>query len=123
MPAMDPQWVTYQGQTPNIDTVNLSPAAAVTATANGSSVLLGDRGTLRLLLNVTAASGTTPTLDVAIQTSFDGSTWRAVAAFAQKTTTGTERKSFTGIDRYVRATYTVGGTTPSFTFTVKGEAV
>lgn len=120
---MPRDFTTFRGQSVNLDDVTLSPAGAVTTTANGSSVALGDRGTVRLLLNVTAASGTTPTLDVSIQTSYDGTTWRAVAAFAQKTTVSNERKSFTGIDRYIRAVYTVGGTTPSFTFTVTGEAV
>lgn len=126
MPMLDPQFVTYRGQTPNIDVVNLSPAAPVTATANGTAVLLGDRGTVRLLLDVTAENdaATAETLDVSIQTSFDNVTWRAVAAFTQATGVTSERKSFTGIDRYIRAVYTIGGTGgPSFTFTIKGEAV
>lgn len=126
MPTLDPQFVTFRGQTPNLDVIDLSPAAPVTTTANGTAVLLGDRGTVRLKLDVTAENdaATAETLDVSIQTSFDGTTWRAVAAFAQITNVGNERKSFTGIDRYIRAVYTVGGTGgPSFTFTVKGEAV
>jgi hypothetical protein len=82
---------------------------------------VADKGTARLLLAVTAASGTTPTLDVVIQTSHDGTTWRTAHTFTQATATGTQRASFP-VDRFVRATWTVGGTTPSFTFAVTGEA-
>jgi hypothetical protein len=112
------------GQFADIDDVELAASAARTATGQGAAVALGDRGTLRLLLDVTAASGTGPTLDVTVETSFDGATgWRSLGTFAQKTAVASERKSFPGCDRYVRATWTVGGTTPSFTFSVAGEAV
>lgn len=106
-----------------IDDVTLHSSAARTATYTATGVAIGDKGTLRLLLDVTAASGTSPTIDVAVQTSYDNSTWRAVASFAQLTAAGSERKSFTGIDRYARIVATIGGTTPSFTFSVSGEAV
>lgn len=109
----------YAATTP----VTLHASAARTTTANGSAIELGDKGTLRLLLSVTANSGTDETLDVAVETSYDGTTWRSVAAFAQKTGTGTERKSFSGMDRFARVAWTIGGTdTPSFTFAVTGEA-
>lgn len=106
------------------DTVDatLAASAARTATANGSSFELGDRGVICLKLDVTAASGTSPTLDVSIETSEDGTTWRSLGAFAQKTAAGAERKSFAGCDRFVRPVFTIGGTTPSFTFSVAGEA-
>lgn len=112
------------GEISNITDVTLAASAARTATGNGSAVALGDLGTVRLLLDVTAASGTTPTLDVTVETSYDGSTgWTSLGTFAQKTAAGTQRKSFSGCDRYVRATWTIGGTTPSFTFSIAGEAV
>ncbi len=99
---------------------NLHPSATRTATVTTSAIELGDKGTARLVLDVTAASGTTPTLDVTIQTSRDRSTWYTAGTFAQKTGTGTERKGFV-VDRHVRAVCTIGGTTPSFTFAVTGE--
>lgn len=107
------------------DTLDMTVLTSGTRTTTGSGVVVetGDRGTLRLTLTVTAASGTSPTLDVSIETSHDGTTWRSLGAFAQKTTVVTERKSFTGADRFVRATYTIGGTTPSLTFAVTGECV
>lgn len=93
-----------------------------TATFNSASIELGDLPTMCIDLTVSAASGTTPTLDVTIQTSKDNATWRTVASFAQKTGVSTERKSFTGCDRFVRANCVIGGTTPSFTFDITGEA-
>lgn len=51
---------------------------------------VGSRGVARLALEVTAKSGTSPTLDVAVETSPDGLTaWRKVGtAFDQKTDVG-----------------------------------
>jgi hypothetical protein len=92
-----------------------------------------------LTLNITAASGTTPTLDVKVQiadgagTFFDltDSAGNAVA-FAQKTTTGSDTlkicpgivekltttgKQYNGqLPRSYRLVSTLGGTTPSFTY-------
>ncbi len=108
------------------DVVLAEPGTVVTATANGTTVLKPvNKATARLVLDVTAASGTTPSLTVNVQTSYDnGDTdaWRTVASFAAKTGVAKERKSFS-IDRYVRLSYTVSGTTPSFTFGVTGEIV
>ncbi len=104
-------------------------AETKTATANGNGVELGDVGTLRLKLNVTAASGTTPTLDIKVQTSADNGVtdaWRDLAvsaSFGQKTGVAAEQKCFVGCDRWVRVVKTIGGTTPSFTYTIFGEAV
>lgn len=94
-----------------------------TATGNGPQISVGQFQTLRLTLDVTAASGTTPSLTVTLQTSSDGATWVAVAAFAAATTVGTQRKAFSGLDRYARCVWTISGTTPSLTFSVTGEAL
>jgi hypothetical protein len=98
----------------------LAASAVRTANGAGSAVEAADKGVARLLLDVTARSGTTPTLDVVIQTSHDGTTWRTAHTFTQATATGQQRAAF-AIDRFVRASWTVGGTTPSFTFSIKGE--
>lgn len=103
--------------------INLHPSAARTATGTGSvSEETAHRRNLALVLAITAASGTTPTLDVTVQTSRDGSTWYTAGTFTQATTTGTERKVF-ALDRYVRVIWTIGGTTPSFTWSAAGELV
>lgn len=103
--------------------VTLAPSVARTANGQGGPYVMGARGTLRLSLAVTAASGSTPSLTVTVEASGDGSSWYPVGTFAAKTTTGTERKSFSGIDRYARVSWAITGTTPSFTFSVAGEAV
>lgn len=105
--------------------VVMLPSAARTATVAGDWFDVGDAHTLRLLLDVTAASGTTPTFDVTVQTRKDASdaSPRSVGTFTQKTTTGTERKAFCGFDRQARVNVTIGGTTPSFTASITGEMV
>ncbi len=80
---------------------------------------------LRIQLDVTAASGTTPTLDVVIEDTLDGTNWNTVGtAFTQKTAAGREVKDITGLFHgQMRVRWTIGGTTPSFTFSVKGVFV
>ncbi len=104
--------------------------STVTSTATGvvgSSVEVSGHGTARLDLVISAVSGTTPSMTVTIQTSFDnGATdaWRTVAAFPAQTAAGTVRQSFTGLDRWIRANVTAEtGTTPSFTYSLSGELV
>ncbi len=73
------------------------------------------------LLSVSAASGTTPTLDVKLEHSSDGSSWADVTggAFTQQNAVNGELISFSGtINRHVRAVWTIAGGTPSFTFNV-----
>lgn len=97
-------------------------SAARTTSGNSSAFLVGDDNTVNVLLDVSAASGTTPTLDVKVQWSMDnGTTWGEASSadtLAQKTTTGNELKSFTAKAPHARVVWTVGGTTPSFTFSV-----
>ena len=97
------------------------PAAAYTATANGpSSVWDGNPGEwLSILIAVTAASGTTPTLDCKVQWSFDGVTFvdaETADSFAQITGVKSVVKQFVVKGPLYRLVYTIGGTTPSFTF-------
>lgn len=109
----------------NFAVLELFSAAARTASANGTGVDLqgyvnpGGRQ-MKAYLNVGAASGTTPTLDVKIQESDDDSTYTDIsgATFTQATAAITEEIHFRTSKRYVRAVATIGGTTPSFTFCV-----
>lgn len=104
--------------------VLVHPSAARTANGNGQAILDSDRGdTLSLLVAVTAASGTTPTLDLAVEWSHDGSTWAPAEtpdAFTQITATGSKVKTFTVKAPHYRVVWVIGGTTPSFTFSVRG---
>lgn len=114
-------YMTSTGRWADTQTVSLAASAARTATGSGTGVELGDRSVARLVLDISAASGTTPTLDVVVQCSSDNATWYTAGTFTQATGTGTERK-VVNLDRYVRASWTIGGTTPSFTFSLTGEA-
>jgi hypothetical protein len=98
----------------------LVPSAA--RTASGDSGPLSGWGvpsTARVQLNVTAAAGTTPTLDVVVEDTLDGTNWNVVGTFAQKAAAGREVINISApfADR-LRVRWTVAGTTPSFTFDV-----
>lgn len=100
----------------------LAASAARTTTGNGTAVTGWSRsaGAAVVKLDVTAASGTTPSLTVTVQDSPDGSTWTTRDTFAAKTTTGNETRSLPGgLAPNVRASWTITGTTPSFTFSVQ----
>ena len=125
MPLYTPGYSTRSGRFANLLGTTLFAAGTVlTATTTSNSIELGDRGTARITLAVTAAAGTNPTLDVQLQTSPDGSTWTNLgSAFTQATGVTSQRKIFTGLDRFIQAVATIGGTGgPSFTFSLDGEA-
>lgn len=97
------------------------PSAARTAPGNSGPLLAyGFPKALRAQLNVTAASGTTPTLDVIIEDSVDGgTTWNTIGTFAQKTAIGREVINITTpFTPLLRVRWTIAGGTPSFTFAV-----
>lgn len=101
--------------------VILQPTAALTTTGNGASVdnavatTKGGAGHI----HVTAVAGTTPTLDAKIQHSVDDSVWVDLITFTQLTAIGKQRVEVTGtVNRYLRATRTIGGGSPSFTTTI-----
>jgi hypothetical protein len=92
-----------------------------TATATGTAIPIDEYSGVIAYLNITAASGTTPTLDIKFQDSPDNVTFHDIpsAAFTQAITTGTQRLSVTPAGRYIRAVATITGTTPSFTFDIQ----
>lgn len=97
-------------------------ASAARTTSANSGVLsgFGPPKTIRAQLDVTAASGVAPTLDVVIEDSLDGGTnWNTVATFAQKTAAGREVVNVTTpFADLLRVRWTIGGAAPSFTFSV-----
>lgn len=98
-------------------------SAARTATGNETSVAraTADHNNVALTLNVTAASGTTPSMTLALQWSADGTNWGAADpadTFTAVTTTGVVSKAFAVKAPFWRVAWTISGTTPSFTFTV-----
>lgn len=101
-------------------TANLNAASggAITSTGQSASVHVGGYSEAIAMLNVTAASGTTPTLDVKLQTSYNGTDWYDIAtAFTQATAVSKQAGlKATNLGQFLRAVWTIGGTTPSFTF-------
>jgi hypothetical protein len=105
--------------------LNLVPLQA--RNANGSQNFSGmglPDGPLKFDLEVTAASGTSPTLNVSVQESVDGgATYTNKASFAQKTGAGSETITVSPPHRdYMRINWTIGGSgSPSFTFSVRSD--
>ena len=120
-------------------------AAATTATSANIAIPKADE--YSILINTTAATGTSPTCDIVFQTSYDKGTtyvnmpvrsaqitaaavqWFTIrrglgwgeAAFNQAgvaDTGGALAKNTVFDPAYVKFKYTIGGTNPSFTFTV-----
>lgn len=102
-------------------------SAAITTTQTSASVLgaqssvstAGQLQSIVLGLAVTVVSGTSPTLDVVIQESFDnGTTWEDVYHYQRVTTVLTKALMSPSLllrGTHYRVVRTVGGTTPSFT--------
>lgn len=109
-----------QANTPN-STVTLLASAARTATASAAGVAgFAAANNLVVQLEVTAASGTLPTLDLVMQDTVDGTNWNTVSTFTQATGTTREVKRVdTPFTDTLRVTFVIGGTNPSFTFSVK----
>lgn len=84
----------------------------------GPSAAAGTATSVLLTVHCTAASGTTPTLDVSLEESADGSNWTAItgSGITQMTAAGNHVAAAAVSKNYVRVTSTVGGTTPSFTY-------
>lgn len=76
---------------------------------------------LNVVLDCTAASGTSPTLDVEVQWSHDGTTWASAESadsFGQLTAAATKVEQYAIKGTHYRVKWTIGGTSPSFTFSV-----
>ena len=97
----------------------IKASGAVTTTSQSSLFEEGTGDELAVMLDVTAVSGTTPSMTVSVQWSNDGSTWFTADpadAFTAITAATKVTKSFTIKGLYARLNYAITGTTPSFTF-------
>jgi hypothetical protein len=97
-------------------------ALAVSGNTDGTAQELGDKGVARLTLTASAVGAGT-TVTVYVETSKDNSSFRNVGNFTGLAAPGTEIKSFSGLDRWVRIRYAFVGGTTTATLTVSGEAV
>ena len=96
----------------------LTALAAQTATGNGTSQDNSAATTSGAVahLHITAVSGTTPSMTVIVQHSTNNSTWTTLGSFSAATAVGSQTLQISGtVNRYVRASFTISGTDPSFT--------
>jgi hypothetical protein len=100
-----------------------APGTPITETGTGTARQLGDipaGSKMYGALHVIAASGTTPTLDVVVQSDDNDAMTSATSrmVFAQATGISSEWLPLAGVitDDYWRLSITVGGTTPSFSY-------
>lgn len=122
MPLNTSQYATARGQD-----VTVLASGAITASGQSAAIDVGGAGTLRAQVQVSAVSGTSPSITVTIQTSHDAAAtdaWRtAGAAYTALTGVANSPYQCFVVDRYVRVSYVVSGTTPSLTTAVVAEAV
>lgn len=101
-----------------------TPLASAARTASGNSVAFDfpeSFDELLVYLDITAVAGTSPTLLVVYEVSPDGVRWFEHSAFASKNAAGKDVLKLQQIGRKGRIGFTVGGTSPSFTFRVDVE--
>lgn len=117
--------------------LTIETSAARNATANGTTITNASGRGAMFYINVTAASGTTPTLVVQLQVQDPVSTsWIDITGAATASITGTGLSMLTvcpgiveaantkvaqGLPRVFRFRWTIGGTTPSFTFSIGAQ--
>jgi hypothetical protein len=102
--------------------LTLLSSSIVTTNGNTADINVGNYKEGIFFLNVTAVSGTSPTLDVSIQSKDPVSgVYFTIANFTQVTDITSQSICITScMGSIIRVQYKVGGTNPSFTFSVGG---
>lgn len=122
--------ITKEGSGPLV----FKASGAETTSTTHAQFETGAQSTLAVVVDVTAASGTTPTLTVVVEGSIDNSTWftlgtigtngynvgSVATAVSNITGTVTVRGAFPAT-QFVRTRSVIGGTTPSFTYSATGD--
>lgn len=99
--------------------VTVKTSGATTTTGQTAGFPCGYQSTLDVFVDVTAASGTTPSLTVNVEWSYDNATWFAADtadSFTAITAATKKVKEFAVKGNYARLNYTISGTTPSLTW-------
>lgn len=101
-------------------TAPLTARTAATGTTAVIDNLVSSANGASALMVCTAVAGTaSPTMTFTVQHSADNVTYVPLVAFVAQTTTGDQRVSVpagTTVNRYIRGSWAITGTTPSFTF-------
>lgn len=101
-----------------------SSAKTSTGNSNPQGSTLGNR--VVIAVDVTAVSGTTPSMTLSVQWSHDGTTWidaDVADAFVAITAAKKTVKDFVMKAPIWRLVWTISGTTPSFTFSARSYTV
>lgn len=101
-------------------------SAARTTSGDSGGQSCGQYAKLAILINVTAFSGTTPTINFTVEWSHDKTTYAAANtsdAFTQIVGVSARTMLFDTKGPYYRLVWAVAGTTPSFTFTASQYAI
>lgn len=96
-------------EAPKTNSKAVLASAARTASTTSTPFATEDNVAVEATLKVTAVAGTAPTLDLALETSFDGVLWDTVGSFPQKTAAGTHTKVFGPLGPQCRWRSTIGG--------------
>lgn len=99
-------------------------AASAARTTTGNSGVIGGvvGANVSIAVDVTAAGGVTPTLDLKVEWSHDGVTFAGAEpadTFTQIVAAKVTIKSFSVKAPQYRLVWTIAGTTPSFTFSAR----
>lgn len=98
--------------------IDVASAARTVSGNSGAIASLGGQS-LSGVIAVTAVSGTAPTLDLTLEESFDdGTTWQTIWSAPRLTGAGTVAVPPMLVHGRRRWAWNVGGTTPSFTFSI-----
>ncbi len=113
----DGQWYND----PKADSTASVVSAARTTSGQSTSFSVQDIATIDATLNITAVSGTSPSLTLTLQVSDDNATWEAApsGAWAAATAVSAPERTVSVKDwKFARWSWVITGTTPSFTFSV-----
>lgn len=118
----------------SLEDFTIKASSAETASTTGTAIEVGDWSTAFIDVNVTAVTGTTPTLTVVFEGSNDlGVSWFTIATVGLNgvgygLTTPTnfvaaaETKGVILLAEMIRYRSVIGGTTPSFTYVITATA-
>lgn len=99
----------------------IQASAVQTASGNsGTGVKIGPSSELLVFLDITAVSGTSPSLTVTVEV-FDGVKWYPHTSFPAKSAVGVDLLKLNNFGETIRVSWAISGTSPSFTFSVKGQ--
>lgn len=95
----------------------LALSAAAATVSSGPVAAAGQAAYVLGMAQVTAITGTSPTVTFSFDESNDGSTWTAMTGATTAALTAAGSATFCGraTKQFVRATATIGGTTPAVT--------